>query len=45
MASLKRQAFNQHLLERFIDTFDLQPSWIKSHPKYRTLLEYGSLSP
>ena len=44
MASVKRRAFNQHLLERFIVTFDLKPSLIKSHPNYSTLCDYGTIA-
>jgi Transposase DDE domain len=45
IASLKRRALNQHLLELFIDSFDLDPTLIKSNPKYQELLHYGSLRP
>ena len=34
MASYKRVAFNNHLLERFISKLDLNPTLIKSHPNY-----------
>ena len=43
IASLKRKALNQHLLDLFISNFDLKPSLIKSHPNYQKLLNYGSL--
>lgn len=43
IASLKRRALNAHLLELFIDKFDLDPTLIKSNPCYQTLLDYGSL--
>ena len=45
MATYKRQAFNQHLLERFISMLDLDLTSIKSHPNYQSLLQYGSLTP
>jgi hypothetical protein len=41
MASYKRFAFNQHLLERFIHQLDLDVTLIKSHPNYQNLLSYG----
>ena len=44
MASVKRRALNQHLLERFIATLDLEPSLIKSHPNYSTLCDYGTIA-
>ena len=44
MASVKRRTLNQHLLERFIATLDLEPSLIKSHPNYSTLCNYGSIA-
>ena len=44
MASAKRRALNQHLLDRFIETFDLEPTLIKSHPNYSTLCSYGSIA-
>ena len=44
MASLKRRALNQHLLERFIVNLDLEPSLIKSHPNYSTLCDYGAIA-
>lgn len=44
MASYKRLVFNHHLLERFIAYFELDPSLIKSHPNYQTLLNYGAIT-
>jgi len=44
MASYKRLAFNDHLLERFIAMLDLNPSLIKSHPNYETLRSYGIIA-
>lgn len=40
----KRQTLNRHLLDRFISMLDLDPTSIKSHPNYRKLLCYGSLT-
>jgi hypothetical protein len=41
MASFKRLALNEHLLDLFIDLFELEPTLIKSHANYQTLLNYG----
>jgi DDE superfamily endonuclease len=45
MATYKRLALNEHLLERFISMLGLDPTLIKSHPNYNILLQYGSLTP
>jgi Transposase DDE domain len=44
MASVKRRAFNEFLLNRFICKLDLDPTLIKSHPNYSTLCEYGIIA-
>ncbi len=44
MASVKRRALTAHLLERFIMELDLEPTAIKSHPNYPTLLSYGAIA-
>ncbi len=44
MASVKRRALNQHLLDRFIKTLDLEPTSIKSHPNYSALCNYGVIA-
>jgi len=44
IASLKRQALNAHLLDLFTAMFDLEPTLIKSHPNYQTLLNYGAIA-
>ena len=44
MATYKRLALNGHLLERFISMLGLDPTLIKSHPNYDSLLHYGSLT-
>lgn len=44
MASCKRRALNEHLLEAFIAKLDLSPSLIKSHPNYPNLCSYGILA-
>jgi len=45
MASSKRVAFNDHLLERFISMLELNPTSIKSHPNYQNLRSYGIIAP
>lgn len=44
MASLKRRALNEHLLDLFIDHFELEPTLIKSHASYQKLLNYGAIA-
>jgi len=44
IASLKRLAFNEHLLDVFIDLFELEPTLIKSHANYQKLLDYGAIA-
>jgi hypothetical protein len=44
MASYKRFAINDHLLERFICQLELDPTLIKSHPNYETLRSYGIIA-
>jgi hypothetical protein len=44
IASLKRLALNEHLLDLFIDLFELEPTLIKSHANYRKLLDYGTIT-
>lgn len=44
MASLKRRALNDHLLNLFISKLALSPRTIKSHPNYETLRSYGVIT-
>ncbi|NET36355.1 MAG: IS4 family transposase, partial [Cyanothece sp. SIO1E1] len=44
IASLKRLALNEHLLDLFIALFELEPTLIKSHVNYRKLLDYGAIA-
>lgn len=44
IASFKRLALNQHLLDIFIEMFELDPTLIKSHENYRNLLDYGAIA-
>ena len=44
MASLKRRAFNQHLLERISQSLAEGHSLEKSSPHYQALCNYGTIS-
>ncbi|KAM3090220.1 transposase [Phormidesmis sp. 146-12] len=44
MASVKRRALNDHLLDTFISKLDLSPTQIKSHPNDQTLRSYGMIA-
>lgn len=44
IASYKRLALNDHLLERFIAMFDLDPTLIKSLPAYDAMRSYGLIT-
>jgi hypothetical protein len=44
MASLKRWAFNQHLLDRICDHLAHGQSLEKSSPDYETLSNYGIIT-
>lgn len=44
MASVKRRALNEHLLDTFITLLDLEPTSIKSHPNYQKLRDYGLIA-
>lgn len=44
IASYKRLALNEHLLERFICMFELDPTLIKSHPNYEAIRSYGLIA-
>ena len=41
IASVKRRALNDPLLDTFISMLDLSPTEIKSHPNYQNLRSYG----
>lgn len=45
MASYKRRALMDHLLDQFISMLGLNHTLIKSHPNYQKLRSYGSLLP
>ena len=44
LASLKHRAFNVFLLDRFMDSFELDSTLIKSHPSYQQLCAYGTIA-
>jgi len=44
MASVKRRALNDHLLDTFISKLGLSPNAIKSHPNYQNLCSYGVIA-
>ncbi len=44
MASVKRRALNDHLLDTFISKLGLSPTLIKSHPNYQNLRSYGVIA-
>jgi hypothetical protein len=44
LASWKQRAFNDHLLNVFIENLALEPSWVKSHPRYAFLCNYGAIA-
>jgi DDE superfamily endonuclease len=44
LASWKQRAFNEHLLEAIIDNLALEPNWVKSHPRYDYLCNYGAIA-
>lgn len=44
LASCKQRGFNEHLLETIIDNLALEPSCIKSHPRYDYLCNYGAIA-
>lgn len=43
LSSWKQYAFNEHLLDAFITNLALEPSWVKSHPNYAALCQYGAI--
>ncbi len=44
MASCKQRHFNEHLLDVFIATLALNPTWVKNHPGYDELSTYGAIA-
>lgn len=44
LASCKQRCYNEHLLETIIHNLDLEPSWVKAHPRYHYLCNYGAIA-
>ena len=44
MASWKQRHFNERLLDVFIATLALDPTWVKNHPCYDELRTYGAIA-
>jgi hypothetical protein len=44
LASTKAQYFNEHYLDRIISIFGLDPNWVKNHPEYQQLRNYGKIA-
>lgn len=44
LLSVKAQYFNQHFLDRIISIFGLDPTWMKKHPAYQHLRDYGKIA-
>lgn len=44
LASCKQRCYNQHLLDTIIHNLDLDPSWVKNHPCYESLCNYGAIA-
>ena len=45
LSSWKQRAFNEHLLDTIMSNLGLEPSWLKSHPRYNYLRNYGAIAP
>ena len=44
MASWKQRNFNERLVETIIDKLDLEPTFIKNHPRYEEIRTYGAIA-
>jgi IS4 transposase len=44
MASWKQRHFNERLLDVFIESLALDPTWVKNHPAYDELSTYGAIA-
>jgi IS4 transposase len=44
MASCKQRYFNERLLDVFIESLALDPSWVKNHSEYDKLRTYGAIA-
>jgi IS4 transposase len=45
MASWKQRKFNERLLDLFIESLALDPTWVKNHSEYDKLRTYGAIAP
>ena len=44
VASWKQRNFNERLVEIIIRKLDLEPTWIKNHPRYEEIRTYGAIA-
>jgi len=44
MASWKQRKFNERLLDLFIESLALDPTWVKKQPAYDELRTYGAIA-
>ena len=44
MASWKQCQFNERLLDLFMETLALDPTWVKNHSCYEKLRAYGAIA-
>ena len=44
LASCKQRCYNEHLLDTIIQNLELEPSWVKAHPCYKSLCNYGAIA-
>jgi hypothetical protein len=44
MASWKQRHFNERLLDLFIESLALDPTWVKNQPSYDELRTYGAIA-
>jgi hypothetical protein len=44
MASWKQRKFNERLLDLFIESLALDPTWVKNQPCYDELRSYGAIA-
>jgi len=44
MASWKRRHFNERLLDLFMEKLAIESSWVKNHPAYDELRNYGAIA-
>ena len=44
LASWKQRKFNERLVETIIDKLELEPTAIKTHPRYEEIRTYGAIA-